>query len=106
MSTNNKNFFSSTKVHIPALLLSTLFLVVLLAHNTFQNWKEEVQRQHQEAQQTTDNFVQQSTLLAQASYRTNRIVTVNNNTLIQQSIEDPSSLEELKIGRASCRERV
>ncbi len=95
MSTNNKNFFSSTKVHIPALLLSTLFLVVLLAHNTFQNWKEEVQRQHQEAQQTTDNFVQQSTLLAQASYRTNRIVTVNNNTLIQQSIEDPSSLEEL-----------
>lgn len=96
MRTHNQNFLNITKIHTPALLLSTLFLVVLLGYNTFQNWQREQLRFQQEVEQTVNNFILQSTLLAQASFRTNSIVTTNNNGLIQQTLHKPSLAQELE----------
>lgn len=90
MHINSKDFLNSTKIHIPALLLSTLFLAALLVHYTLQSWQFERQRIQQEAQQTIENYVQQSTLLAQASYRTNSMVTSSNNSLIAQALASPN----------------
>lgn len=95
MYISSKDFLNSTKIHIPALLLSTLFLVALLAYNTTQNWQLEQQRLVQEAQQTIENYVQQSTLLAQASYRTNSMVTNSNNSLIEQAMRSSNSRLQL-----------
>lgn len=95
MHNNSKNFLNSTKIHIPALLLSTIFLAGLLIHNTYQSWQLEQQRVLQEAQQTIENYVQQSTLLAQASYRINSMVTNNNSYLFQQAIDNKNTTQEL-----------
>lgn len=96
MRIDSKDFLNSTKIHIPALLLSTLFLVALLVHNSLQSWQIEQQRIQQEAQQTIESYVQQSTLLAQASYRTNSMVTSSNKALIEQALSHSRAQEQLK----------
>lgn len=95
MRSYKSDIINTSKIHTPALVLSTLFLAALLAYNTLQSWQHEQSRFQQEVEQTVNNYVLQSTLLAQASYRTNSIVTTTRNSLINQVLNDPENSQRL-----------
>src|SRR5690606_24439039 len=62
---------SSSRLNLPLLLLSFVFLAAILLYSTYSQWQQEQQRFTQEVKLTLDNYVRQAGQLAQAGYHTN-----------------------------------
>src|SRR5690606_4535166 len=62
---------SSSRLNLPLLLLSFVFLAAILLYSTYSQWQQEQQRFTQEVTLTLDNYVRQAGQLAQACHHTN-----------------------------------
>ncbi|QQD23264.1 EAL domain-containing protein [Venatoribacter cucullus] len=62
---------SSSRLNLPLLLLSFVFLAAILLYSTYSQWQQEQQRFTQEVKLTLDNYVRQAGQLAQAGHHTN-----------------------------------
>lgn len=84
----------SSRINLPLLLLSFVFLTSILAFNGVGQWRQEQQRFANEVKLTLENYAQQSGLLAQAGYHTNVMFSRGYRKLIEQSIGGDSNARQ------------
>lgn len=92
IKSGGKDHHSSIRMNAPLLLLSFIFLLAVLANNTYQQWNDGQQRFSDNVTRTVANYSEQAGLLSKAGLHANhlftqthlsqlnRYITTNNNT--------------------------
>lgn len=76
----------STRLNIPVFVLSFLFLLLVLAFNSWQQYRHEQDALNNEVRLTLDNYTQQSGLLAHAGFSANSMFCRGYAALLESAI--------------------